>query len=86
LFGFDSCVEPDAHHAYAQAENDAEPTFPVVCGGRTFQCTAWMISQSQEFCDLVGFLGDEVELAVYGDGLIAHIVKTGASFSPTTAP
>jgi 2-polyprenyl-3-methyl-5-hydroxy-6-metoxy-1,4-benzoquinol methylase len=81
LFGFDSCVEPDAHHAYAQAENDAEPTFPVVCGGRTFQCTAWQISQSAEFMGLVGFMGDEIELNVMGDGLIAWIIKTGASIA-----
>jgi hypothetical protein len=40
-----------------------------------------MTSQASEFRDLVRFLGDEVELAVYGDGLIAHIVATGATFS-----
>jgi hypothetical protein len=81
MFGFDSCVLPDAHHAYSQPENDHEPVIPVTCGGRTFECAPWMVSQASEFRDLVKFMGDEVELAVYGDGLIAQIIKTGASFS-----
>lgn len=79
MFGFDSCVAPDAHHAYAQAENDNAPTMPITCGGRTFMCTPWQISQASEFRDLVQVMGDELELAVYGDGLIAHILKTGAA-------
>jgi hypothetical protein len=83
VFGFDSCVAPGgAHHAYPQAENDNEPVVPVVVGGRAFECTPWQISQAVEFMDLVTFLGDEVELCVYGAGLIQHIVATGASLSP----
>ncbi len=82
LFGFDSCVRSDGtHHAYAQAENDNEILIPVTCGGRTFECTPWMLSQASEFRDLVQFLGDEVELAVYGDGLIAAMIAAGASYS-----
>ena len=82
IFGFDSCVSDEGrHHAYTQTENDHEVVIPVTCGGRTFMCTPWMASQASEFRDLVGLLGDEVEIAVYGDGLIAHIIATGASFS-----
>lgn len=81
IFGFDSCLLGDQHHAYLQAENDHEPVIPVTCGERTFMCTPWMTSQASEFRDLVKFLGDEVEMAVYGDGLIAHIIATGAAFS-----
>lgn len=84
MFGFDSCVAEDAHHAYAQAENDNQVTIPVTCGGRTFQCAPWQLSQASEFRDLVQFMGDEMELAVYGDGLIAHMLETGASFSSDT--
>lgn len=82
LFGFDSCVARDAHHAYEQPENDSELTMPVTCGGRTFNCTPWQVSQAAEFQDLVKFMGDEVELAVYGDGLIAHMVQHGAGLAP----
>ena len=31
--------------------------------------------------DLIKFLGDEIELEVYGDGLINHILRTGAELS-----
>ena len=82
LFGFDSWIKPDGrHHAYTQTENDGEPILAVTCGGRVFQCSPWMIAQASEFRDVSRLLGDEVELAVYGDGLIAAIVETGASFS-----
>jgi SAM-dependent methyltransferase len=82
LFGFDSCVRMNGeHHAYAQAENDREILVPVELGGKVFQCAPWQVSQATEFRDLVAFLGDEVECAVYGDGLIASMVETGAQIS-----
>lgn len=84
LFGCDSCVvsvgaDGTLHHAYQQAENDADRIMPVVVGGRTFGCTAWMVSQAQEFQDLIRGLGDEIELEVYGDGLLAWILKVAAN-------
>lgn len=82
LFGFDSCLaEGDAHHAYSQSENNTEQVFPMSVGGRQFRCHAWMISQAQEFQDLVKFLGNEMQVEVYGDGLIKHILTTGASMA-----
>lgn len=87
LFGCDSCVEtvspvtgigPLAHHAYAQAENDGTPLFPVLVGGRQFMCTAWQIAQAQEFMDLIRILGNEFQLEVYGDGLLSWIMQHGA--------
>jgi hypothetical protein len=81
LYGFDSCLSDDAHHAYKQPENDGAMVIDVTCGGRVFKCHPWMVSQAQEFMDLIKFLGDEIEIEVYGDGLIAHILNTGASLS-----
>ena len=81
LFGFDSCVLDGVHHAYSQPENDAEMAVPVTCGGSVFHCTPWMLSQASEFRDLVKFMGDEVELAVYGEGLIAHMINHGAELA-----
>jgi hypothetical protein len=84
IFGVDSCMieTPDKsgliHHAYAQPENDDSVEIPVTCGNRVFKCMPWMVAQAQEFMDLIKFLGDEMELEVYGDGLLAHILKTGA--------
>lgn len=81
LFGFDSCLREDRHHSYAQPENDDAIIVPVIVGGRVFRAHVWMISQAQEFMDLIRFFGDEIELEVYGDGLISHILKTGASLA-----
>lgn len=84
IFGFDSCVSGDRHHAYQQSENDGEPLMPAEVGGRMFMAHPWMLSQASEFRALSRMLGDEVELEVYGDGLIAHMIKTGASLSQET--
>jgi hypothetical protein len=40
-----------------------------------------MVAQAHEFMDLIKFLGDEIELAIYGDGLLSHILRTGAELS-----
>jgi hypothetical protein len=82
LFGVDSCLEgTDTHHAYVQPENDGFPVIPVmVTGGRVFYCHQWMIGQAQSFMDLIRGLGNEIELEVYGDGLLAHMLEAGASF------
>lgn len=82
VYGFDSCYREDQHHAYDQPENDYKSKpFPVSVGGKVFWCDAWMYSQACEFIDMVGMFGDEIQLNVKGDGLIAHIIKTGAELS-----
>jgi SAM-dependent methyltransferase len=83
VYGFDSCVREDEHHAYEQKENDTKIELaPVSVGGKTFQCQRWMVYQAFEFLDMIKAFGDEVALDVKGDGLIAHILKTGASLPP----
>jgi len=83
IYGFDSCLSEGKHHSYVQTENDNDLPIGACVGDRTFQCHGWMVAQAQEFIDLVTFLGDEVELEVYGDGMIAHILKTGAELEET---
>jgi hypothetical protein len=78
LFGCDSCLQGEQHHAYAQPENDDPLAIPVTVGGRVFHCHAWMLSQAQEFQDLIRYLGEAFELEVHGDGLLAHILNVGA--------
>jgi len=81
FFGFDSCVRESGHHAYEQSENKDDWTVCVTCGGKVFHCTPWQLQQASEFRDLITMLGDEVELAVYGDGLIAQQIRYGAEIS-----
>lgn len=82
VYGFDSCYRDDEHHAYDQPENDYKSkTIPVSVGGKVFWCDPWMYSQAREFLQMVRMFGDEIDLDVKGDGLIAHIIKTGAALS-----
>lgn len=81
LYGCDSCLAGE-HHAYSQPENDNAPIVPVtVSDGRVFYCHPWMVAQAQEFMDLIKFLGDEIEIATYGDGLLNHILVTGSKLA-----
>jgi predicted RNA methylase len=79
LFGCDSCLEGDAHHIYEQVENNGAPVIRVTVGGKIFYCHLWMTSQAQEFMDLIKFLGSELEIEIYGDGLLSWILQTGAN-------
>ena len=76
LFGCDSCIS-ETHHAYAQPENDGEMIIDTIVGARPFKCYPWMISQTQEFMDLIRFMGDEFELEIYGNGLLAWCLQHG---------
>ena len=82
MYGFDSCYRENEHHAYEQSENNYKSRkIPISVGGKIFWCDGWMYSQAKEFMQMVGKFGDEIKLDVKGDGLIAHIIKTGAALS-----
>lgn len=81
LFGFDSCVRASGHHAYEQPENEEAVLISVSCGGKMFQCSPWQLQQASELRDVIKMMGDEVELAVYGDGIIATQIRYGAEIS-----
>jgi len=70
----------DSHHAYEQNENANFYSLPVIINpsGRTFRCAPFMASQAHEFIDMIKYIGDEIELDVKGDGLLAHILEVGA--------
>ena len=78
VFGFDSCWLTGKHHAYTQVENDADPSIPVWCGGKWWECSPFHIAQADEFQQMVRVLGDRFEMQIYGEGLIAHMVNTCA--------
>ncbi len=82
VYGFDSCLDTKGnHHSYSQPENDKGIVVKVILnhGDRVFYAHPWMVSQAQEFMDQIRVMGDEIEMIVKGDGLIAYILKTGAS-------
>lgn len=77
MYGFDSCCHRGEHHAYPQPEHDKCKQIALEIEGKTFTCEAWMHSQAKEFQGLAKMMGDELSLIVHGDGLIAHMIKTG---------
>ena len=82
VFGWDSCLRGDAHHAYSQPENDSERVIEMEVGGKVFRCHGWMVIQAQDFQSVVknilGLIRD-VRLCVHGDGLIAHLLDYSAT-------
>lgn len=89
LFGCDSCVMDGAHHAYPQPENNNTHAIPVIVGNKdggsvgqkVFQCHPWMIAQANDMMELVRVLGEVIQIEVYGGGLLAHILQTGADLA-----
>lgn len=80
VYGMDSCNVDGEHHAYSQPENDFKvKNIPVTVGERVFDCQPWMVYQAYDLVEMIKTLGDEFMLDVKGDGLIAHILKTGAN-------
>lgn len=74
--GFDSCYAGDENHAYPQPMNAGESRMDVVVAGRSFVCAPWMAKQAVEFQQWARTLASKgCTFAVYGDGLIAHIMK-----------
>lgn len=78
VYGFDSCFMNDKHHSYNQPENDGGEVLNVEVAGRMFKCAHWMYVQAQDFLGTTKALGQNVDMIVHGDGLISHLIKTGA--------
>jgi len=80
LFGIDSCYSPKGtHHAYPQALNDDEGWATFWCAGRAFRCSAWQASQVHTFQQVIKHHGPLLQLEIHGDGLLAHVLRTGAA-------
>ena len=77
-FGIDSCYGPDGKdHSYVQPWNSTDGYADFEFAGRKFKCTAWQASQAGEFLDMLKTCGDELVLSIHGDGVLAHLLKTG---------
>lgn len=95
LFGIDSCYIGDAHHAYAQEENDTDKVYPFVLYptghpelSRTFHCATWHAKQLECFLQMIRLHGEHFLLRVHGNGLLAYALECSAAveggFTETT--
>jgi len=83
VYGLDSCLREDEHHAYAQEENDKSHVMDLRVGkgtewDRTFKVHPWMATQAKEWLNLVGQHFQNMQLDIKGDGLIAHLTNSNA--------
>lgn len=93
VFGLDSCWLDDGHHAYEQVENDRDERLTVWLRpqgadgsfrddlAQSFVCSPWHLKQATDFQELVAERGDSFQLNVHGPGLIATMIRTGASLA-----
>jgi hypothetical protein len=87
VFGVDSCwLDETTHHAYDQPENNKDRKMSVWLRPRDrddqvqrFICSPWQAKQAEDFLELTRERGESFELNVHGDGLIATMIRTGAS-------
>lgn len=76
VYGFDSCIM-GTHHGYVQTEDDRKRVMVVDYGGKKFNCYPWMMHQCNDFMKLTQHLiGPLCDMEIYGEGLIAHCIKT----------
>lgn len=89
IFGLDSCYLEGEHHAFTQAENDAENIMPVWIRpkkgrddlARRFICSTWQAKQCEDFLELIRDRGNLFRLNVHGDGAIATMIRIGAELA-----
>lgn len=76
LFGMDSCLTDDEHHAYKQPVNDRDSDnfVEITCGDKKFKCAPWMAKQADDFRDFLGSLGHLFKIKIYGGGLLSQIM------------
>ena len=80
MFGFDSCFEDvNNQHAYEYEEwgSNLSSFLVNVDGGKPFTSNALFLAQAQQFQEMCKNFGHMFEPHVYGDGLIAEMIKVG---------
>lgn len=76
VYGMDSCYSSDMiQHPYEHFDTLSNPTRVHSPEGRVFLCEPWQIKQAEETVNMVEHFGNLFTLTVYGDGLIAGMLK-----------
>lgn len=80
LFGFDSCLRTDEHHAYPFATNmeTVGETHEIAVGGdggRKFTIARYHMGQIFDFKKLLAVYGHRFKVTVHGEGVLAEIMR-----------
>lgn len=82
MFGIDCCYGPlMEHHAYEQNWQDDDPRMKMWIAGKEFWVAPWHVWQAHSFLNFVRNDAGAFNFQFYGDGLLAHMVRTGAEIS-----
>jgi len=88
IYGFDSSMTEEAHHAYEQEENEKDldeiRTITVAAGSayeREFRCAPWMIFQAMDFQKMGPNLLHDCQVDIKGDGMIAYMIEVAAKMN-----
>lgn len=85
FFGFDSCYFDDVSHSYVadkghSSDPSAQEKFYIRVGGpdgKQFLVNAQFLAQATNFSDTVKLWGQYFDATVYGNGVIAEMIRTG---------
>jgi hypothetical protein len=93
LFGVDSCFLHGQHHGFAQTENEQDQAFAFEAHpsghpemARRFRCAPWHVKQLEDFLQMVRVNGDQFQLQIHGDGLVAYALAASADLECSTRP
>ncbi len=83
LFGMDTCIVDDKHHAY-DFENPEIETIgkihEIAIGsenGRKFKVAEYMLGQLHDFQQILKSHANRLEITVHGEGLLAYVMELG---------
>lgn len=81
LFGFDTCLDGDKHHAYEFNDPNVETVGHIVQiqlednpDSKKFLVAGYMLGQFFDFKNLLGRYANKIKVTIYGDGLLKHLM------------
>lgn len=82
LYGFDSCISEEEHHAYpfmTQEETLGPITDVSLDGpsGKIFKCAGYMLAQIFDFQQILKMYAGQIKIEVFGGGPLAEILRLG---------
>jgi len=78
LFGLDSCITPDRHHAYEFVDPEAEKfkkVLDIYVGTDKFTVADYMMGQIFDFQMVLKTIGNKVQFTVHGEGALKSIMN-----------
>ena len=88
LYGFDSCFEeaPPEKERILKTEEGTPKFLEVNINGKSFWTTGELLAQAQDFEKLIERFDVDMDLKVYGKGIVPELWKTKAHKRPSLSP